>query len=202
MAIYNCFLIPFEISFQPESLASVNFLILNTLIDICFGIDIFINFRTTFYHPVTGDEISDLNIIRMVYFKGRFILDLLSTIPFDNLFHIFSDADSGVLGLFSLLKLFRVNRLGRIIARLNVSEDAKNSLKLFQLIFFIIMYIHCSGCAWYSIIKESETWVAPLDMGDDPNFLYDDTLVRKYIVCIYHSSLLMMGNDIFPVGDF
>ena len=201
LAIYNSFYIPFEISFEPDELNSIKFLILNTIIDVMFGIDIFINFRTTFYHPVTGDEISDLKIIKTSYCRGRFFLDLLSTVPFDNIFQIFSDAGSGVLALFSLLKLFRVNRLGRIIARLNVSEDAKNSLKLFQLIFFIIMYIHCSGCAWYSIIKVNETWIAPLDMGDEPNFLYDDSLFRKYIISIYHSVLLMMGNDIFPVGD-
>ena len=112
-------------------MASIKFLIINTLIDICFGIDIFVNFRTTFYHPVTGDEISNLRIIRTSYCRGRFILDLLSTVPFDNIFSIFSDTDSHILALFSLLKLFRVNRLGRIIARLNVSEDTKNSLKLF-----------------------------------------------------------------------
>lgn len=38
-------------------------------------------------------------------------------------------------------------------------------------------------------------------MGDEPNVLYDDSLLRKYFIAIYHSVLLMMGNDIFPVGD-
>ena len=106
--------------------------------------------------------------------------------------------------MFALLKLFRVTRLGRIIARLNVSEDTKNSLKLFQLIFFIIMYIHCSGCAWFAIVKidmDTDTWIAPLDLGSDDQYLYDDSLLRKYFISIYHSVLLMTGNDAFPVGD-
>ena len=118
-------------SFKPKELGGLGVLLINTLIDCLFGLDIFINFRTTFYHAVTGDEISDLKIIRKSYFRGRFVLDLLSTVPFDNIWSMFTDADSGILGMFSLLKLFRVNRLGRIIARLNVSEDTKNSLKLF-----------------------------------------------------------------------
>ena len=58
LAIYNSFYIPFEISFEPDELNSIKFLIMNTIIDVMFGIDIFINFRTTFYHPVTGDEVS------------------------------------------------------------------------------------------------------------------------------------------------
>lgn len=126
-------------------------MILNSLIDFLFGVDIFIQFRTTFYHPITGAEISDLKIIRNNYFKGRFAIDIMSTVPFENILFILAGEENQILALFSLLKLFRVTRLGRIIARLNVSEDTKNSLKLFQLIFFIIMYIHCSGCAWFSI---------------------------------------------------
>lgn len=173
---------------------------MNTIIDMLFGVDIFISFRTTFYHPITGDEIKDLKIIRNNYFKGRFAIDFLSTVPFDNLLFMITQTENKILAMFSLLKLFRVTRLSRIIARLNVSEDTKNSLKLFQLIFFIVMYIHCSGCAWFAIVKIDETWVAPLDMGSDHN-LYSEGLLRQYFIAIYHSVLLMMGNDIFPVGD-
>lgn len=181
-------------------MAGPEFFLLNTVIDMLFGVDIFVSFRTTFYHPITGDEIKDLSIIRNNYFKGRFAIDFLSTVPFDNLLFLITQTENKVLAMFSLLKLFRVTRLSRIIARLNVSEDTKNSLKLFQLIFFIIMYIHCSGCAWFSIVKIDETWIAPLDMGSDQN-LYENDLLRQYFIAVYHSVLLMMGNDIFPVGD-
>ena len=185
-------------------MAGWDFLILNTCIDLCFFFDIFIQFRTTFYHPITGGEIDDLLIIRHNYIRGRFFIDFMSTVPFDNIaFYIFRISNP-ILAMFALLKLFRVTRLGRIIARLNVSEDTKNSLKLFQLIFFIIMYIHCSGCAWFAIVKidmDTDTWIAPLDLGSDDQYLYDDSLLRKYFISIYHSVLLMTGNDAFPVGD-
>lgn len=114
---------------------------------------------------MTGDEVKDLNIIRRNYLKGRFSIDILSTIPFDNLLKLFTGSENQILAMFSLLKIVRVTRLGRIIARLNVSEDTKNSLKLFQLVFFIVMYIHCSGCAWFAIVNSDETWIPPLDMG-------------------------------------
>ena len=131
LALYNSFFIPFELSFEPETLAKTEFTILNTIIDFLFGVDIFISFRTSFYHPITGDEISDLKIIRNNYFKGRFAIDFLSTVPFDNILLVIARTQNKVLAMFSLLKLFRVTRLSRIIARLNVSENAKNSMKLF-----------------------------------------------------------------------
>lgn len=131
LALYNSFFIPFELSYEPETLARVEFTLLNTLIDLMFFIDIFVSFRTSFYHPITGDEISDLKIIRKNYFKGRFAIDFMSTVPFDNILLIIARTENKVLSMFSLLKLFRVTRLSRIIARLNVSENAKNSMKLF-----------------------------------------------------------------------
>lgn len=200
LALYNSFFIPFELSFEPETLSRPEFTALNTLIDLMFGIDIFISFRTSFYHPITGDEISDLKIIRTNYFRGRFAIDFLSTVPFDNILLIIARTENKVLAMFSLLKLFRVTRLSRIIARLNVSENAKNSMKLFQLIFFIVLYIHCSGCLWWSITKIDETWTPPLDLGSD-NVIYEQPIIRQYFISLYHSVLLLTGNDILPVGD-
>lgn len=177
LALYNSFFIPFDLSFEPEFLGGVDFLLLNTVIDLMFFIDIFVSFRTSFYHPITGDEINDLKIIRMNYLKGRFAIDFLSTVPFDNILLLFTQAKNKILAMFSLLKLFRVTRLSRIIARLNVSENAKNSMKLFQLIFFIVLYIHCSGCLWWAIIRIDQSWTPPLDLGSSNN-IYEQAIIR------------------------
>ena len=66
---------------------------------------------------------------------------------------IFTKSSSPILQLFSLLKLVRISRLGRIIERMNVTQDIKNALKLFKLIFVIIIYIHCLACLWFVIVK-------------------------------------------------
>lgn len=94
---------------------------LNTFIDFVFLLDIVVNFRTTFYDIETGDEVFDSKRTGREYLKGRFAIDLLSTIPFDNITAIFSDSSSPILQLFSLLKLVRISRLGRIIERMNVT---------------------------------------------------------------------------------
>ena len=121
LAIYNSFQIPFEIAFSPEKMKAPGFYVLNSLIDFVFLLDIIVNFRTTFYEIETGDEVFDARRTAKKYLKSRFAIDLISTIPFDNIASIFTSSGSPVLQLFSLLKLVRISRLGRIIERMNVT---------------------------------------------------------------------------------
>jgi len=178
------------------------FFVLNTAIDLMFLLDIIVAFRTTFYDLETGDEIFDSKRTGKVYLKGRFAIDLLSTIPFDNLALLITRQKTPLLQLFSLLKLVRVTRLSRIIARTNVKQDVKNGMKLSQLIFNIIMYIHCLACLWFVIANSDQEWKPPLDYVDPEADLYSDNLVHKYWISVYHAVLLLTGNDIIPRGTF
>jgi len=200
LAIYNCFQIPFEIAFQPEIMDGAGFFALNSIIDLMFLLDIFVCFRTTFYDLETGDEEFDAKRCGIVYLKDRFTIDLLSTIPFDTIAYVFTRQKSATLQLTSLLKLVRVTRLGRIIARMNVKQDVKNAMKLFQLIFFIVMYIHCLACLWFVIVSIDDVWIPPLDYVDPTADLYNSPLGHKYWIAIYHAVLLLTGNDIIPRG--
>lgn len=202
LAIYNCFSIPFEIAFTPPVMEGAGFYILNTGIDLTFLMDIVVAFRTTFYDLETGDEVFDPKRTGKVYLKGRFTIDILSTVPFDNIALIFTDEKTPILQLFSLLKLVRVTRLGRIIARMNVKQDVKNAMKLFQLIFFIVMYIHCLACLWFLIANGDQEWKPPLDYVDPEADLYTSPIIHKYWIAIYHAVLLLTGNDIIPRGTF
>ena len=101
-----------------------------------------------------------------------------------------------------MLKLIRVTRLSRIIAKMNFKEETKLSLKLFQLIFFITLYLHCLGCIWFLIVDLDQTWIPPLTSQIADQFFYDDSIFRQYIISVYHAVLLLTGNDITPVGDY
>lgn len=89
--IYNCIELPIEVGFKwrksydKDNVSSV----LNGLIDSFFLLDIIMNFFTTFFHPQTGEEISDKKEIAINYLKGMFFLDVMSTIPFDSLALLF-----------------------------------------------------------------------------------------------------------------
>lgn len=89
LAIYNSFALPMEIAFKPPWLMTQANSIFNTIIDCCFGIDILITFRTTYICSTTGSEIVEGLQIAKNYLSGKFIIDLLSTIPFDKVEKVF-----------------------------------------------------------------------------------------------------------------
>ena len=51
LAIWNCFQLPFNIAFSPDSDKHPASVAVNACIDVLFLLDIFLNFRTTFLHP-------------------------------------------------------------------------------------------------------------------------------------------------------
>lgn len=175
---------------------------LNSVIDFIFGVDIYVQFKTTFYDPLSGDEVFDKKVIFWTYLKGRFIVDFMATVPFDNITYAITRQRISILPLFSLLKLIRITRLGRIIERMNVREHIKLMMKLSQIIFMLIMFIHCQACAWFYIVSLTKDWTAPLDGIDPNNDLYNDTTVRKYLISVYYSILLLTCNDITPKGQW
>ena len=120
LALWNCISLPFEVAFEPEKTklyeAGERF------IDICFLIDIILAFRTTYVNKKTGFEVLDSKLIAKHYVSSsQFWIDLLATIPFDDLYKIFAGGseEGGQVKLLGLLKLVRLLRLGRIIRYLN-----------------------------------------------------------------------------------
>lgn len=143
MATWNCYSIPFEIAFEPEVAKSIPWIVLDTIIDFFFFIDIILTFRTTYIDSSGGDEVTEPKQIAILYLKGRFWIDLLSTIPFDMFFS--TDGGLAALKLFGLLKVFRVTRLNKIINIINVKDDLKMTFKLLKLVYFLVLYIHFSA---------------------------------------------------------
>jgi hypothetical protein len=95
----------------------------------------------------------------------------------------------------------RVLRLGRIIANMNVKADVKLTFKLAKLIFFLLMYLHCLGCGWYLVVKGNEKWIPPTDYLEEDQYLYDDSILRRYLMALYHSVLISTLNEIVPLTN-
>jgi len=85
--------------------------------------------------------------------KGKFLIDLISAIPFEVLGKVFKNTNEFSLWIeiFSMIKIVRILRLGDIITHLNLKNEVKTTLRLLKLVFFIFLFIHCLACSWYVI---------------------------------------------------
>jgi heme/copper-type cytochrome/quinol oxidase subunit 4 len=143
---------------------------------------VIVNFRTTYTDARTNNEIVDQKMIAKNYLKGRFWIDIFASLPFDQMVEPFlpGGGSSTVLQTLGILKLARLLRLSRLIAFLNLKDDVKISLKLFRVLFFIVLYIHVAGCMWFFIVKDNEEWIPPLDYLYLKTDLYVQSGIEQY----------------------
>ena len=203
LAIYNWFAIPVQFAFNPEFSNHPAYIAVDSMINLIFIIDVIINFRTTFIHKVTGEEIIEAKKIAINYIKSRFLIDLIASIPFDNIADIFiPTGNTSTLNLITLLKLFRVLRLGRLISIMKVKDDIKLSLRLLKLVFFLALYLHFQGWLWYYIVIKDKTWTPPINYNYPDEYFYSENLSYKYFTCLYQSVQIFAGGDIGPITKF
>ncbi|XP_035474206.2 potassium voltage-gated channel subfamily H member 5-like isoform X2 [Scophthalmus maximus] len=178
LTFYTAIMVPYNVSFKTKQ-NNLAWLVLDSVVDVIFLIDIVLNFHTTFVGPA-GEVISDAKLIRMNYLKTWFVIDLLSCLPYDiiNAFeHVDEDVISsaspathlressnfhrnttriedsvlpGLSSLFSSLKVIRLLRLGRVARKLDhYLEYGAAVLVLLVCVFGLVA--HWLACIWYSI---------------------------------------------------
>ena len=70
------------------------------------------------------------------------------------------------------------------------------------MIFTVIIYIHLQACVWFIIVQIDSVWIPPLDYIDIEADIYEASSMDKYWNAIYHSALILTGNEILAVGTF
>ncbi|XP_044024612.1 potassium voltage-gated channel subfamily H member 5-like isoform X2 [Siniperca chuatsi] len=178
LTFYTAIMVPYNVSFKTKQ-NNLAWLVLDSIVDVIFLIDIVLNFHTTFVGPA-GEVISDAKLIRMNYMKTWFVIDLLSCLPYD-IINAFENVDDDVItsaspashlresshfhrnttrtedsvlpglsSLFSSLKVVRLLRLGRVARKLDhYLEYGAAVLVLLVCVFGLVA--HWLACIWYSI---------------------------------------------------
>lgn len=218
LILYTAFSVPFRLSWDIRD--SIAIIVIDRTIDFAFLADIMINFNTAFER---GTElVLDRRQIIPHYFKGWFLLDFVSSFPFDWVLSSleengqYSSADSDwtqlarLIRLFKLSKLFRLARLQRILRRVQLKLGIRNSIaKIFRFSGGAILCLHWMSCAFYftstfslspEIGKQGEfdTWVKRSDDNDE---LSQDSQLQTYIAAMYWSMSTMTSigyGDISP----
>ncbi|KAI5615863.1 potassium voltage-gated channel subfamily H member 1 isoform X2, partial [Silurus asotus] len=163
LTFYTAIMVPYNVSFKTKQ-NNVAWLVIDSVVDVIFLVDIVLNFHTTFVGPA-GEVISDPKLISMNYLKTWFVIDLLSCLPYD-VINAFENVDEGLSSLFSSLKVVRLLRLGRVARKLDhYIEYGAAVLMLLVCVFGLAA--HWLACIWYSIgdyeVIDEETNVARKD---------------------------------------
>ncbi|KAG7175739.1 Potassium voltage-gated channel protein eag-like, partial [Homarus americanus] len=163
LTFYTAIMVPYNVAFKYKTSEDVSLLVVDSIVDVIFFIDIVLNFHTTFVGP-GGEVVSDPKIIRMNYLKSWFLIDLLSCLPYDvfNAFDHDEDVskcglqgevkDNGIGSLFSALKVVRLLRLGRVVRKLDRYLEYGAAMLILLLCFYMLV-AHWLACIWYSIGK-------------------------------------------------
>ncbi|XP_052769346.1 potassium voltage-gated channel subfamily H member 1-like isoform X2 [Mya arenaria] len=205
LTFYTAVTVPFNTAFRGKNLDQVPLLVMDSMVDVVFFVDIVLNFHTTFV-GASGEVISDPKIIRMNYLKSWFVIDLLSCLPYD-VFNAFQDVDEGISTLFSALKVVRLLRLGRVVRKLDHYLEYGAAM-LVMLILVFCLFAHWFACIWYSVgnteIKAgiSYGWLSVLSNVTGEKYYFTNTSDEifggpgkgmKYLSALYFTLSCMTG---------
>lgn len=204
---YTTVLVPYRVCFQRE--ATGGFAVLENGMDVAFFIDIVLNFLTG-VRLANGDVSFERRVIMRAYLRGWFVIDLLSTVPFDKLAKLadFGGGSSGTsaallsakllrgLKVLRLVKLARLRRLGRLVSRL---EDAvytnQSLLELAKLAFIMLFVAHLVACVWFAVgllgDASKGTWITRVGY-DDPTL--PDLALLQYVGSMYWAIVTMVSR--------
>ena len=168
---------PFEVGFLSVDLNALFFV--NRAIDVFFTFDIVLNFFIAYREEVDKGAgwVFDNKRIALNYLKTWFLLDLISAVPFDSLLLVLERLGvfnpGGIIGswlrLTRLIKLLRIVRLGRIVARWQASIGLSYAItSLVQFLLLTLMMAHWLACLWGYVGRNSGDGILSADAPRDP----------------------------------
>jgi CRP-like cAMP-binding protein len=192
LILYSSLVIPFRLGFAYTPQFAL--LVLDYMVDGCFGIDIVFNF-------CTGLEMKDKSItydkkkIFMAYITGWFWIDFISFFPWE-VFAASQDRQESTLPqlfkilrlprLLRLLRMFRLLRVVRILNRLEYALSIQEGFR--QLAFFLLTLVlltHWFSCLFYylgDVNRDNDNYWAVASAGD----LHTSSLTKNYIAaCVW-----------------
>nr|XP_039267571.1 potassium voltage-gated channel subfamily H member 5-like isoform X1 [Styela clava] len=160
LTYYTAIVVPLVAAFHIKN-RSKNWLIVDSLVDVFFILDVTVNFYTT-RAGSEGEIVTDLKTIRIKYLKSWFLLDLMTCIPYDAITLLFGDieANAQLLGAMKVFRLFRLFRIARDLDRYLAHAYAS----LIVLMSLILLLCHWMGCGWYNIaLIDAANYIKSID---------------------------------------
>ena len=199
LLLYTAIVTPFEVAYVAESVPEL-LIFLNRFVDICFFTDIIINFCLAYEMEDEGLWIVDHRMIASRYLKSWFLIDVVSTVPFDTLASTGATDDPSttetlqqlkvlrVIRLFRLIKLARVLRASRIFKRWETKIAMSYAMQsLIKFVIIVIITTHWLACFLRLIVSLEINFD---DKGNPLNYLTRNDLDKsteweQYLVGTY-----------------
>lgn len=197
--------IPYVIAFNIESNINELYGKISLTLDIILLIDIIISFRTAYFDKIDHLRLitAPINIITN-YIKSWFIIDFLTSFPFEFVINI-NDNENILfksLRIFRFVRLIRLLRLVKIIKLLDgfvsqfIVRELLYVIKFIRIIFKMLVFAHVIACLWYYVGRTtSNSWIYYLQEMDANEFRELDDFT-KYTYSMYWAviTLFTTGN--------
>ncbi|OMJ90246.1 hypothetical protein SteCoe_7449 [Stentor coeruleus] len=177
-----------------------------------FSIDILVTLNSGIY--IKGELYMKRNIIIKEYLKFWFWVDILSTIPFDDVMENFVSKEKiaavssgkhfNMLKMMKLLKLIRLSRLKYLILRIEDRIISKKGLSLIKLIksaLYLFLVAHFCACLMFFISRENlspDSFASLIEFSINGSI--NDPFIM-YIYCLYWAFVTMASigyGDLSP----
>lgn len=218
LLVYTALIVPYKVCFEDTT--SDSQFVFDLLVDASFLIDITLTFFTAYEER--GVLIVNRTQIAKNYLKSWFVIDVVTTIPFQLLEKLDSTSndlgvsDSKALRLARIPRLYRLLRIFRLLRILKLMKKEANSSKsqmakaiklgnsikeMLTIISTIIFTNHLVACLWFFQAKlldfPDNCWVRKED-------IIDEDASRQYLISFYWAfqTLLTIGyGDISVSSD-
>nr|XP_010930758.2 LOW QUALITY PROTEIN: potassium channel AKT2-like [Elaeis guineensis] len=192
LVAYSAWVFPLEIGFMNAAPKGGLF-IADNIIHAFFAVDIILTFFVAYIEPRTQLLVQDSKKIAIRYLSTWFIMDVVSTIPYEALgYFITGRVKAGVsYSLLGMLRLWRLSKIKQFFTRLE--KDIRFSyfwIRCCRLLSVTLFLMHCAGCLYYLLAdrypNQGKTWIGAVI----PNFR-EASLSVRYISSIYWSITTM-----------
>jgi CRP-like cAMP-binding protein len=200
LSLWVAWTVPFSMTFLQNNASPTGdaFVLGNTIAtDVLFWTDLLLNFCTTYTDLETGEEVKEHKRIAKNYvLHGTFFIDLVACIPF----YVLEDVmPSGFSSGTRLTRLLRLTRLTKLLTKMKATQSVKNSIKLVQMIIYLILMRHWISCIWYTVIYIDQNWHPFRIPAED---FYDESVWLQYSFSFFIASdLNEQANEIFPTSE-
>ncbi|XP_052211408.1 potassium channel AKT1-like isoform X2 [Diospyros lotus] len=200
LVFYTAWVSPFEFGFLEKPSGALS--IVDNIVNGFFAIDILLTFFVAYLDKTTYLLVDNPKFIAWKYAKTWLVFDVISTVPSELARSALPDK-LRAYGYFSMLRLWRLRRVGAMFARLEKDRNFSYFwVRCFKLICVTLFAVHCAGCFYYRVAAfykdPKRTWI-----GAVMNDFHHQSLWVRYVTSMYWSitTLTTTGyGDLHPVN--